>query len=163
MYNFTSFPFAFIKLNELQLITPGVAPSSTELKSVEIPLLYYFPVLTFVSNINKGVFSELTIDNTQKLDGVINDFSSDYRTYDKSMGGSIERYLMVKYKDKFSEEHTEFFSFEAFGTAVPMSIDKGKELLSRYEQLRKQDGNYVDYNKATKNDLIKIWQEKASY
>lgn len=162
MYHFTSFPFAFIKLNELELIAPGMERSSPELKNVEIPLINYFPALTFVSNINKGVFSELTIDNTQKMDEVINDFSADYRTYDKSMGGSIERYLMVKYEDKFSEEHTEFFSFEAFGTSVPMSIDKGKELLSRYEQLQKQSGNYVIYNEATKNDLIKIWQEKAS-
>lgn len=157
MYDFDAYPFAYLNLNELKLINPNDESKAIDLKSISVPLSNYFPNVSYISNVNRGVFSEQQIGNTKKLEAILREFESDYRTSDKSMGGSIERYLMASYKDKFDEKHKVFFKFDPFGTSVPMDENTGKLLLSKYERLIKERNKYIDYDKATKADLSKIW------
>lgn len=159
MYDFHSYPFAFFRLNELKLVTQENSERPVFLKSIVVPVINYFHTSTYITDINKGVFSEQNISNTQKLDPVLRQFSQAYNQDNKSVGGVIQRYLFVSYVDQFGDIHEKYMRFEPFGTSVPISKEEGERFLSEHQQVKKSDALVLDYDHTTLDDLQRIWSE----
>lgn len=175
MFEFTSYPFAFLSLRELNLITPGSTPGDKKLKKADVPLLHYFPTISYTgfvtkdeddSNLaagSKGIISLTTVSNTNQLNDVLGSFSAETKLNDKVTAGNIDRYLKVTYTDKFSDKHVQYYRFDPFGASVPISEEEGEALLSTYDNLAKKSGSHAEYDNTTKADLERIWQQNASY
>ncbi|WP_146164669.1 MULTISPECIES: hypothetical protein [Halomonas] len=159
MYDFHSYPFAFLRLNELKLVTPENSGKPVFLQSVVVPILNYFPVSSYITDVNKGIFSEQHIIDTNRLDPILSQFSQGYNEENKSIGGAIQRYLFVSYVDQFGETHEQYMRFEPFGTSVPLAKEEGEKLLALHQEVDTMDAFVLDYENATLDKLQSIWDE----
>lgn len=159
MYDFYSYPFAFLRLNELKLITPENSKKQVLLQSVDVPILNYFPVSAYITDVNKGTFSEQHISDTNRLDPILSQFIRGYNEENKSINGTMKRYLFVSYVDQFGEKHEKYMRFEHFGTSVPLAKEEGEKLLALHQQVKTRDAFVLDYEHATLDKLQSIWDE----
>ncbi|ELY5145929.1 TPA: hypothetical protein RQL13_004492 [Vibrio vulnificus] len=159
MYDFHSYPFAFLRLNELKLVTSENSEKTVFLQSVVVPILHYFPVSSYITDVNKGIISEQHIIDTNRLAPILNQFSQGYNEESKSIGGAIQRYLFVSYVDQFGETHEKYMRFEPFGTSVPLTKEEGEKLLALHQQVKTRDALVLDYEHATLDKLQSIWDE----
>ncbi|MFC3024392.1 hypothetical protein ACFODT_11210 [Vibrio zhugei] len=159
MYDFHSYPFAFLRLNELKLVTAENSRKPLFLQSVIVPIVNYFPLSSYINDVNKGIFSKQYISDTKKLDPILSQFSQEYNEDSKSIGGAIQRYLFVSYVDQFGETHEKYMRFESSGTSVPLDKKEGEKLLAQHQQAKKSDGFVLDYENTTLDGLQRAWNE----
>ncbi len=157
MYDFKAYPFQFLRINEIQLLSLKEKSKPLYLKSIEIPIINYYTSISYISNVNKGVFSETKIENSEKLSSILPKVISDNKSKIKSLGISIDRYLFVSYKDKFDDVHNDYFRFDYAGTSIPMSKHDGESLKETYDRSLKNNRKSIDYNNVTSSEINKIW------
>lgn len=163
MYNFVALPISYIRLYEMKILDPTKSDAHNINRSVRVPLLGYFPYISFSSGSEEGTIMQYHVDGPEKFHDVFNAFSDKNSQESNRLSSDIEIYLAVSFTDKFKEQHTQYFSFDYAGRSIPMSESAGRDFFYKYSIESKSKEQVIDYSSPSVTRFESVWNEKYSY
>jgi hypothetical protein len=154
LYDLEFYPIAILGYGQNQIIhSENQFDPKLKLKKGEIPLVWYFPSMSYGYNENKGVLVRIPLKNvnglTKRLEEISDTLGSDVVSYNFY----VRRYLRISYVDNFGITHEKYYRFTAGGTSVPLSMEEGSTLFSNYEN-NIENENLINYKKSTSQEII---------
>ncbi|EEZ86468.1 hypothetical protein VME_36260 [Vibrio harveyi 1DA3] len=156
LYDLEFYPIAILGYGQDQIIhSENQFDPKLKLNKGEIPLVSYFPSMSYGYNENTGVLVRIPLKNVNGLTERLEEISNTLRSDMVSYNFYVRRYLRISYVDSFGITHEEYYRFAAGGTSVPISLDEGRTLFNNYKNNVKNK-KLVNYKKSTSQEIINI-------
>lgn len=157
LYNIRPNMIAFLSFRETPLVW-GSKSSRLRLKlrKATIPISKYFSGDEHHYNPNKGRMVSVDIPKTDFLDAQLIRFRESNISEKKRVENRIERFINVKYNDKFGEAHSKYFEIGVVGDAIPMSESEGAKKFREHSAMRSA-GHFVDLTSSTSDEINNLW------